>query len=110
MVGWSYSSTLGCRGKRLDVPELSQERVLVVVAPRRYNTPFFVKVTDLAERQRHSAAGWQQRSEGTVVCTFDGKLGDNNVSRVDVLGVGDSAIRERLCPCFRPLSELVPGV
>ena len=57
MVGWSYSSTLGCRGKRLDVPELSQERVLVVVAAPGHDPSLFVELTNLAERQGYPATG-----------------------------------------------------
>src|SRR6266704_368582 len=49
------SRTAGlCRdGKRLDVPELGQEGVLIVVAPPRHNSPLLVEPADFAEGQRH---------------------------------------------------------
>src|SRR5260370_31233997 len=36
------------------------------------------------------------------------ELGYDNVSRVNVLGIGNSTVRTCLCPSFSPFSELVP--
>jgi hypothetical protein len=48
---------LRCHGERLDVPELSQESVLIVVTAARYHPPLFIEVADFAEGQRHFAPG-----------------------------------------------------
>ncbi len=42
---------LRCRGQRLEVAELGQERVLVVVTTSGYDPPLFVEVADFAEGQ-----------------------------------------------------------
>src|SRR5438876_8143503 len=76
----------------LYVSKLRQECVLIVVATARHNPPLLVEVANFAERQRHLSPSGLQRTEWPVVCAFDGKAGDDNVSRVNVLGVGDSAI------------------
>src|SRR5216683_782293 len=60
-----------------------------------------------AKRRAPRACGLQ-RTEWPVVCAFDGKPGDDNVSCVNVFWVGDLAIREGLSPCFGPLQELIP--
>ena len=89
------------------MPKLRQECVLIVVATARHNPPLFVEVADFAKRQRHLSPGGRQRTEWPVVCALGGKPGDDNISRVNVFGLGDSAIRERLGPGFGPLPELV---
>ena len=98
----------GCHFERLDVTELSQERVLIVVATARYDPPLLVEVADLAEWQRHLAPSRPHRTERPVVGAFDGELGDDNVSRVGILGIGDAAVREGLGPCLRPFPERLP--
>ena len=89
------------------MPKLRQECVLIVVAAARHDPPLFVEVADFAERQRHLPLSGRQRTKWPVICAFGGKPGDDNVSRVNVLGVGDSAIRERLGLGCGPLAELV---
>ena len=101
---------LGGGWERLYVAELNQERVLIVVAAAGHNPPLLVEVADFTERERNPASGGLQRTEWPVVCAFDGKLGDDNVSRVNILGIGDTAIREGLGPFLRPLSEIIPCV
>ena len=97
-------------GKRLNVPKLRQQCVLIVVATARDNPPLFVEVADFAERQRHLSPGGWQRTEWPVVFAFGSKAGNDNVSCVNVLGLGDSAIRECLGPCLGPFPELVRTV
>jgi hypothetical protein len=94
----------------LYVAKLGQERVLIVVAAARHNPPLVVEVADFAEWQRHAVAGGLERTKDPVVGAFGDKPGDDNVSRINVLGVDDSGIREGLRPCFGPLPELVPTV
>jgi hypothetical protein len=50
-------SALRRYGERLDVPQLSQERILIVVATARYDLPLLVEVADFTEGQRHFASG-----------------------------------------------------
>ena len=97
-VGWS---TLGCRCKRLDVPELSEERVLVVVAAARHNPSLFIELAYFTERQRHATACRFQPAKCPVVAAFRGELGDDDITRVNVFGVGDAGVRETRGPGFR---------
>jgi hypothetical protein len=66
----------GCHFERLDVSELSQKRVLIVVATARFDPPLLVEVADLAEGQRHLAPSRRHRTQRPVVGAFDGELGD----------------------------------
>jgi len=106
----SSSSASRRHGEGLDVAELSQKRVLVVVAAARHDPSLFVELTNLAELQGYPTTRRRERAQGPVVCAFDGELGDYELSRINVLGVGDFSIRESLCPGFRPFSEPVPRV
>lgn len=80
----------------------SQQRVLIVVATARYDPPLLVEAADLAEGQRHLAPSRPHRSERPAVGAFDGELGDDNVSRVGMLGIGDAAVLEGLGPSLHP--------
>ncbi len=103
-------AALRCDSKRLDVAALSQECVLIVVATARYDPPLLVEMADFAEGQRHLATGRLHGPECPVVGAFDGELGDDNISRVNVLGISDAAVREGLGPSFSPFSKLLPCV
>ena len=83
---------------------------MIVVAAARHFSSLFVEVADFTKRQRHAAACGFQPPKCPVVGAFRGKLGDDDITCVNVFGVGDAGIREALRPGFRPLSELVTGV
>ena len=89
--------------------ELSEEGVLVVVAAARHNLSLLIELAYFAEGQRHAAACGFQPAECPVVGAFRGELGDDDITRVNVFGVGDAGVREARGPGFRPLSEFVAG-
>src|SRR4029077_8613986 len=56
------------------------------------------------------ASGGLHRTEWSVVCADHRESGDDNISGVNVLGVGDAAVGKGLRPSFRPFPEFVPAV
>ena len=89
--------------------ELSEEGVLVVVTAARHHPPLFVELAYFTERQRHVATRGFQAAECPIVCAFRGELSNDDITRVNVFGVGNARVREALGPGFRPLSEFVAG-
>jgi hypothetical protein len=80
-------SRLGCGRQRLHVPELSEKRVLVVVATARYDAALLVEAGDFTERHRHLAPGGRQRTERSIVGTFDFEYRDNRITCVNILAL-----------------------
>ncbi len=92
------------------MPELRQQCVLIVIAVAGNHLPFCAEMPDFAELQRHPASRGLQRTERPVVCAFPSELSNDHIPGVNVLGVGDSAVRKGLGPIFRPLPELISRV
>ena len=91
-------SRLGRRSKRLDMPELRQQCVLIVIAVAGTHLAFFVEMPDFAELQRHPASRGLQRTEQPAVCAFPSELSNDHIPGVNVLGVGDSGRPKRPWP------------
>jgi hypothetical protein len=63
--------------------ELSEKGVLVVVATARDDPSLFVELTNFAERQGYPATRRRHATQGPVICAFDRKLCDDDVSLIN---------------------------